>query len=137
MSEHEELTDTQLRILMYLISRDGRCGVREIARDLKLPVSTVHYNLKRLEEIGFIERGVDGYIIKRGLKHERYIIIRRRVFHRLFIYSLFFAGVASGNIILLILHEPTIERIMLIIISLIASLLFLYEAYKDLKKIRI
>ncbi len=45
-------------------------SVRDIARDLNLPPSTVHYNLKRLEELGYISRGSEGFIIRNPIKLE-------------------------------------------------------------------
>jgi DNA-binding Lrp family transcriptional regulator len=100
------LTDTQVKIYLYILTHSGDVSVRDIARDLDLSPSTVHYNLKRLEELGYIEKP------------------------RLLIYGLFFTGVFMGTLIYTVLTELTADRLLTLLVSLIAATLFYLEAFK-------
>jgi DNA-binding MarR family transcriptional regulator len=125
MSVKGELEGTALKIYIYLLESNEDAGVREIARDLGLPVSTVHYHLKSLEELGYVEKTTDGYKVAQRLKLRDYIVIGSRVIHRFTLYSLFFLGFAIGEAILII-QSQTInpDRITVLIATLLASLIF-------------
>ncbi len=134
----DELGETAVRIYMYLVSEGGPRGVREIARDLNIPVSTVHYNLKRLEKKGFIKRVDNGYVVDRIVKIRGFVIIGRFIMPRYIIYSLFFLGVLLGySIRLLILGESiNIDKLITIVTAAAALTILLHET-KNLKKLRI
>jgi DNA-binding Lrp family transcriptional regulator len=102
--------------------------VRDIARDLNLPPSTVHYNLKRLEEEGFIARSSSGYVVRNPVKLEGYLVLGKLLVPRLLIYGLFFTGVFTGTLIYSLSAGFTSERILLLVILVIASALFYIEA---------
>ncbi len=127
MSEAEELGRNALRIYFRLFESEAPLGVRELARDLNLPVSTVHYNLKRLEELGIIKRSSSGYVINKSVPLEGFLIIHKRLIPKLIIYSVFFLGITLGSIITIITSGFNTDRVFVIIISSIASLIFLLE----------
>jgi DNA-binding Lrp family transcriptional regulator len=124
------LTDTQVKIYLYILTHSGDVSVRDIARDLDLSPSTVHYNLKRLEELGYIEKSVNGYVVKNPVKLGEYIIVGRLIIPRLLIYGLFFTGVFMGTLIYTVLTELTADRLLTLLVSLIAATLFYLEAFK-------
>jgi len=126
----KRLTDTQVKIYLYILTHSGDVSVRDIARDLDLSPSTVHYNLKRLEELGYIEKSANGYVVKNPVKLGEYIIVGRLIIPRLLIYGLFFTGVFMGTLIYTVLTELTADRLLTLLVSLIAATLFYLEAFK-------
>lgn len=126
----KRLTDTQVKIYLYILTHSGDVSVRDIARDLDLSPSTVHYNLKRLEELGYIEKSINGYVVKNPVKLGEYIIVGRLIIPRLLIYGLFFTGVFMGTLIYTVLTELTADRLLTLLVSLIAATLFYLEAFK-------
>ncbi|MEM1619584.1 MAG: winged helix-turn-helix domain-containing protein [Fervidicoccaceae archaeon] len=92
----EKLGITALRIYAKLLEA-GEMGVRELARELGVSASSVHYHLKRLEELGLVARGREGYTVSRLIPIEGYVLLKRRLVPRLMIYSFFFLGIAVGE----------------------------------------
>jgi len=122
-----ELTGTALRIYLHLLASRKPVGVRELARALDAPVSTVHYHLKRLEEEGLVQRSSDGYAVARALAPPGYILVARRPLHRLTIYAAFFAGLTLGEAALCALHGLSPDRLLVLLTSSSAALIFLAE----------
>ena len=129
-----KLSRTAARIYFYLVKRKEPIGVRDIARELKLPPSTVYYNLKRLEELGLIQREGTGYSVKKILKPDEIVIIKGFFIHRLIVYSFFFLGTALGFITVSVIKGFNIDRALAIIISLTAFILLFLEGLKQTKK---
>lgn len=129
-----KLSDTQLKIYLYIATRGGDVSVRDIARDLNLPPSTVHYNLKRLEELGYIAKGSEGYVIKNPIKLEDYILVGKLLIPRLLIYGLFFTGVFIGTLIYTVRSGLTADKLLTLLISLLATILFYFEALKTRRR---
>lgn len=128
----EELSDIAARIYIHLlVSREPK-GVREISRELGVPVSTVHYNLRKLEERGLVKRdNSGGYTVAMVIPLRGFIIVGRTLIHKFLIYSLFFLGVLIGEVIRTTVFDTSIENsILTITVSLIGFGLFLYEALK-------
>jgi uncharacterized membrane protein len=55
-----DLSEVDRSILVFLIERRGVAYQSEIARELRLPKSTVHKALRRLSEAGYVEIKKDG-----------------------------------------------------------------------------
>jgi DNA-binding Lrp family transcriptional regulator len=130
-----ELTETQLRIYLYILTHGGDVSVREIARDLRLSPSTVHYSLKRLEELGYVTRSSSGYVVKKPVKLEGYVLLGRLLVPRLLVYGLFFSGVFTGVLIYTLTRGLTGERLLALVVSLTASTLFYYEALRAWRRV--
>jgi DNA-binding transcriptional ArsR family regulator len=128
------LNRTAAKIYLYLVKRRESVGVRDIARELKLPPSTVYYNLKKLEELGLVQRDGDGYSVKKLLKPDEIIIIKGVFIHRLTMYSFFFLGTALGFIVISILHGANIDRVLATVSSLIAFTILFLEGLKQVKQ---
>lgn len=122
----EELTETERTIYFYLVEQRRPIGVRDISRDLDIPVSTVHYNLKKLESKRLIVKTIEGYVARRINPPSGFIVMGYKLVPRLLIYAGFFAGATIASIILLLLKYST-ERLILVLVSTIAFLLFLIE----------
>ena len=130
-----ELSKSALRVYVKLLESDKPLGVRELARELEMPASTVHYCLKRLEELGFVERDEDEYKVKRVEGPEGFVIIWRKLVPRLAIYSAFFLGILVAEVAICALSGINLDRAVVVIASLTAFLLFLMEGLRARKKI--
>ena len=132
-----DLNRTALRIYVHLLEAGRPLGVREIARGLSIPVSTTHYHLRRLEELGLVKPAREGYVVVRVMRLDGFILIGRRLVPRLVVYSLFFLGIAIGELISMALFTTaSFDRILVLVISLIASLLFLKEGIELRRKLK-
>lgn len=121
------LSEVQLRVYVYLLEKGRPLGVRELSRALDLPPSTVHYTLRRLEDLGLVASTPEGYRVSRLIDVEGFLYIRGRLVPRLLVYASFFLGSALGGLILIVLEGVTPERIALIITSGLAALLMGFE----------
>jgi DNA-binding Lrp family transcriptional regulator len=124
-----------MRIYLYILTRGGNVSVRDIARDLNLPPSTVHYNLKRLEEAGCIVKSSSGYAVRNPVRVEGYVILGKLLIPRLLIYGLFFTGIFTGTLIYSLSTGFTGERLLLLAVLITASVLFYIEALNARRKI--
>lgn len=127
MSEAEDLGRNALRIYFKLFESETPLGVRELARDLNLPVSTVHYNLRRLEGLGIVSKSSDGYVVSKSIPLQGFLTIHNKLIPKLMIYSIFFLGLTIGSVITLITLGLNIERLLNVIISFTASMIFFLE----------
>jgi DNA-binding transcriptional ArsR family regulator len=126
-----KLSDTALKIYVYLLESGEPRTVREIADALGIPHSSVHYHLKKLIDMGVIGRDPKGYIVKEKISIEGYIIIRNKLIPRLLLYSLFFLGVFLGDLILVGLDQSiNPDRLISLIVSFIAFIVFFYESIR-------
>ena len=124
----EELAGNALRIYLQILASRKPLGVRELARSLGLPVSTVHYHLKRMEDEGLVKRSSDGYVVARLVVPPGYVLLAGRPFKRLAVYGAFFAGFSLGELYLCFVAGVTPERVMLAAVSALAAALFLFES---------
>jgi DNA-binding transcriptional ArsR family regulator len=127
LTEVEDLGRVALRIYLRLLESEVPLGVRELARDLNIPVSTVHYNLRKLEELGVISRSSDGYVVSRLIPLDGFVVVRKKLVPRLVIYALFFTGITLGELIVMITLGVNIDRLLIITTSSIASVIFFIE----------
>ncbi len=127
----KKLSDTALKIYVYLLESGEPKTVREIAEALNIPHSSVHYHLKKLVEAGVVERAPRGYIVVDKINIEGYIILKNKLIPRLMIYSLFFLGVFLGELLLLLIDRRVFsERLLLMLVSITAFILFFYEGLR-------
>ncbi|MEN2999256.1 MAG: winged helix-turn-helix domain-containing protein [Acidilobaceae archaeon] len=131
MKAERELTSTSLKIYVLLLEAGEPLGVREIARAIDMPASTVHYHLKKLEELDLVEAAGLGYRVKRLLPIEGFSLIGKRLVPKLIIYSLFFLGVALGEVIVVIYRGWIgYEALVIVLTSLLAFLVLFKEGYE-------
>lgn len=137
MTQVEDLSKSALKIYVYLLeSKDSR-GVRDIARALDMPVSSVYYHLKRLEDLGIISKRGDGYVVTKIIQLEGYIFLGRKLIPRFLIYSLFFLGVGlSQAYTIIIARSVTPDKSLLLILSVVAFILFLLEGLNMRSKLK-
>lgn len=134
LDERVKLTRTAMKIYMYLVKCGRVVGVREIARSLGLPPSTVYYHLKRLEELELIQRNGDGYKIKEIVNPEEFVILGKMFIPRLIVYSFFFLGISMGLIIVMVINGIDVDKALALTISSLAFLLLFIEGLNYVKK---
>lgn len=124
----EDLSRTTIRIYVYLLESKDPKGVREIARELNIPVSSVYYHLRRLEDLGVITRREGGYVVSKIIPLEGYVYIGRMLTPRLILYSLFFLGATASQIYNITMSSMiTSDSILALILGLTAFVLFFFE----------
>ncbi len=137
VTQAEDLSRTALRIYVYLLESKDPKGVRDIARALNMPVSSVHYHLKRLEDLGIIGRRGDGYVVTKTIHLEGYVLLGRRLIPRLLIYSLFFLGVSLSQTYMILINKTvTSDKLLLLTLCLTAFTLFLLEGLNMRSKLK-
>jgi len=125
-----DLNEAELRIYLFLKEKRRPMGLREVARELNLPVSTVHYNLRKLVGKGYVVKNIEGYMVKGSVNMDGFIQVGYKVIPRLLLlYSVLYMGVAIGTIISITIYGFTLEKVLLLIIAVFTSLLMLYEGY--------
>ena len=131
----EDLSKSTLRVYVKLVELGRPLGVRELARELEMPPSTVHYCLKRLEEMELVEKAEEGYVVKRFENPQGFLIIRRRLVPRLLVYSAFFLGILITETITCASSGFNPDKVIVMVTSLIAFLLFLVEGLRARSRI--
>lgn len=134
LSEEIKLSRTAAKIYLHLLRKNEVIGVREIARETGLPPSTVHYNLRKLEELGLIEREGNGYKIKKVVSPDELIPIGGIFVPKLIVYSFFFLGTFVGFVIQLMADGINIDRLTATLVSLAAFAILFLEGLRDAKK---
>ena len=131
------ISGVSLKVYTFLLESKRPQGVREIARSLGIPVSTVHYHLKRLEDLGLIVQDPEGYRVSRIMDIEGFVVIRNKLIPRLLVYSMFFLGVILGEIFVIgYTGTLNVDRIVLIIVSLVGFLILLIEGVNARARLR-
>ncbi|MEM0473942.1 MAG: winged helix-turn-helix domain-containing protein [Zestosphaera sp.] len=134
----EDLSRTALKIYVYLLESKDPRGVRDIARALDMPVSSVYYHLKRLEDLGVIGKRGDGYVVVKIIPLEGYVFLGRKLMPRLLIYSLFFLGVSLSQAYAVIVDRSiTSDKILLLVLSIVAFILFFLEGLNMRSKLKV
>ncbi|MEM1643987.1 MAG: winged helix-turn-helix domain-containing protein [Desulfurococcaceae archaeon] len=132
---NDEVSKTSLRIYVYLLERGGPTGVRDVAKALDMPASTVLYHLRKLEELGLVKRDINGYNVSKVMSLNGFAIIGRRLVPRLIICSAFFMGIAIGETLLTIIGEVNPDKLLAILVSITASIIMLLEGLKTKSRI--
>lgn len=136
MSTADELGRTTLKVYVYLLEAGEPRSVRDIARDLNLPTSTVHYHLKKLEELGIVGRTGEGFAVKKPIPVEGFVILGGKLVPRLIVYAMFFFGATLGQTYVATTTGLTPDRLTSVIISSIATLILLAEGLNLRNKIK-
>lgn len=134
MPSDEELEGVTLRVYLALMKEDKPVGPRDIMRSVDLSSPSVAYrHLQKLEDLGLIEKDRYGqYAIRQRQSIRGHVWIGRRLLPRLVFYSFFFMGVLSIEVVIvairLLIKEPLqYDFVLLVIVTAVATLLFLIE----------
>ena len=122
------------KVYVYMVSKDEPVGIREIARELNLPVSTAHYAVKRLIKLGLVKKVETGYIVDKVIDFNGYVLLRRKYIPLSFVYAGLFIGVLMGELYIVFLKGINADRFVTIIIAIIAIFIFIVEGIKKFRE---
>ena len=132
----EELRGASLKIYLHLLVASEPRGGRDLSRDLGMPVSTVHYHIKKLREAGLVRELPEGYVVSRRVRIEGFVYLGRKLVPRLAIYSAFFLGVAVGlTSVTLLWGDVNLDRLIAVASSAASSALTAIEARRVSKNL--
>jgi len=131
----DDLSKTALKIYLYLLESKDPQGVREISRALNIPVSTVHYHMKKLLSLGIVREDSYGYRVSRVINIDGFIVFRQKLIPRLMIYAMFFIGLLIGEILLISIDGFNSDRLLMMIITIVSILIFILESINTKKLI--
>jgi Mn-dependent DtxR family transcriptional regulator len=103
-SSNEELEGTTFKVYLY-VAREGRpVGTRDVIRNLPLSSSSVAFRyLQKLEALGLLQKNEYGeYTLKEKAGIQGHVWIGRNLVPRLLVYSLFFVGLLTVEISIII-----------------------------------
>ena len=103
-SSNEELEGTTFKVYLY-VAREGRpVGTRDVIRNLPLSSSSVAFrHLQKLEALGLLQKNEYGeYTLKEKAGIQGHVWIGRNLVPRLLVYSLFFVGLLTVEISIII-----------------------------------
>ncbi len=130
MPNRESLEGSIKKVYMYMVSKKEPLGIREIARDLGMPVSTVHYAVKKLMKTGIVKKTDNGYIVDKIIDIDGYIALYRKYIPLSFVYAAFFTGISIGETIVAFLNGLNPDRILVVLVSLIATIIFIHDGIR-------
>jgi len=131
----DDLSRTALKIYLYLLESKDPQGVREISRALNIPVSTVHYHMKKLLSLGIVREDSYGYRVSRVINIDGFIVFRQKLIPRLIVYAMFFIGLLIGEILLISIDGFNSDRLLMMIITIVSILIFILESINTKKSI--
>ncbi|TFG29985.1 transcriptional regulator [Candidatus Thorarchaeota archaeon] len=129
-----ELKGRTLLVYWYMIRANKPLGAREIQRETGLSSSSLAlHHLNKLIELGLVKTDKYGqYIIARRVAPgllSMYIGTGRLFAPRFVLYALFFTSIFVSSILLLFSRLDAVS-VLLLIVSLVASVVFWHETYK-------
>ncbi len=139
-----ELEGNTLSVYAFVVKEGKPVGPREVMRGANLSSpSTAYRQLQKLENLGLIEKNSYGaYVAKEKASVSGHVWVGKNLFPRLICYSLFFFGILSAEVAILIVQfffqgqTPSLAVAYLVPITGGAAALFLAEGLILLRKNR-
>ena len=139
----EELEGNTLSVYAYIAKSDKPVGTRDVTRGASLSSPSVaHRHLQKLENLGLIRKDEYGdYVLREKTSIKGYVWVGRTLVPRLMFYSLFFLGALAAEIGIFLVGIVTgafavdASFIFLVGVTLIALVMFLFEAISMRRKI--
>jgi len=131
----DEIEGTTLNVYAFVVKEGKPVGPREVMRGANLSSpSTAYRQLQKLESFGLIQKNVYGsYVVKEKTSISGHLWIGRNLVPRLICYSLFFFGVLSVEVAILLVQFffqgriPSLAVMYLVPITAMSAGLFLAE----------
>jgi hypothetical protein len=100
----KELEGNTLSVYAYIVHAARPVGTRDVTRGANLSSTSVAYrHLQKLEDLGLIEKNSYGdYLLKQKRSIDGYVWIGRNLTPRLILYSFFFMGAFSAEIMIIL-----------------------------------
>lgn len=132
---NDELEGNTLSVYSYIVHIDKPVGTRDVTRGAGLSSTSVAYrHLQKLENLGLIEKNSYGdYILKEKTSINGHVWVGKNLVPRLICYSLFFFGILSVEIAILMAQflfqgqTPSLAVLYLVPITAGSAALFLVE----------
>lgn len=126
---------TRMKIYYYLLKQKKPVNIKKIQKDLKISSpSLVYYHIRKLEEEGLVKETQEGYIVEKVILSE-FVRIRNHVIPLSAFWTSFFVTGLILMITFLAIDKPTVGDIFGIIVSAIASTIFIYDILKKYKDV--
>jgi hypothetical protein len=131
----EELEGNTLNVYAFVVKEGKPVGPREVMRGANLSSpSTAYRQLQKLESLGLIEKNVYGaYVAREKANVSGHVWVGKNLVPRLICYSLFFFGLLSAEIAILMIQfflqgqTPSLAIFYLVPITAGSAGLFLAE----------
>lgn len=138
----EELEGTTLNVYAFVVKEGKPVGPREVMRGANLSSpSTAYRQLQKLESLGLIEKNLYGaYVAREKASVSGHVWVGRNLVPRLICYSLFFLGILSVEVIILVVQffsqgrTPSLAVMYLVPITALSAGLFLAEGLMLFRK---
>ena len=140
MPIEDELNTVTHKIYLYLVKVGEARGPRDVMHDIDLSSPAVaHRGLQKLVDLGLAQKDEYGrYTIKEKISFKGYYWVGKNLVHRLFLFGCFFSGLLVPEIIVLYnrwtAQETLGPYIFLTIITLLSSVIFLFEGWQLKRK---
>lgn len=126
-----------LRVYRLLLMEDEPLSIRRVQRELKLSSpSLAFYHLNKLEDAGLVKQTPSGYLVDKVVLGNL-IRFRRTFIPRFLFYASFFLLVLLVELTVYRPSKLTREHIFHILVSLLATLFFIYESIRVWSKEKI
>lgn len=133
--EKASANSTRMKIYYYLLKQKKPVPIKKIQKDLKISsVSLVYYHIRKLEEEGLVKETPEGYIVQKVILSE-FIRIKNYVIPLSAFWASFFVSSLILMITFLVINKPLAGEIFGIIISAIASAIFIYDILKKYREV--
>jgi hypothetical protein len=136
-AKKEDLEGITLNVYLHAVRKGKPVGPRDVMKGVNLSSPSVAYrHLQKLEDLGYLQKNEYGeYIVKKKAHIGGHIWLGRRLFPKLWIYSLIFLSILIIEVFILIVHFPveTLEfKVFFLLLTLITGLalaVFTVEGY--------
>ncbi len=143
-TESDELEGNTLNVYAFVVKEGKPVGPREVMRGANLSgPSTAYRQLQKLESLGLIQKNVYGaYVVKEKASVSGHVWVGRNLVPRLLCYSIFFFGILSVEVTILVVQffsqgrTPSLAVMYLAPITAISAGLFLVEGLLLFRKNR-
>lgn len=126
-----------LRIYRLLLREDKPLSIRAVQRRLGLSSpSLAFYHLNKLEDVGLVRQTPIGYVVDKVLLGDL-IRLKRTFIPRFFFYATFFLFVLVMELTIYKPPQLTGEYVFHVLVSLLATLFFIYESIRTWSKEKI
>lgn len=126
-----------LRIYRLLLREDKPLSIRAVQRRLGLSSpSLAFYHLNKLEDVGLVRQTPMGYVVDKVLLGDL-IRLKRTFIPRFFFYAAFFLFVLVMELTIYKPPQLTGEYVFHVLVSLLATLFFIYESIRTWSKEKI
>ncbi|MCW4047939.1 MAG: hypothetical protein NWE99_10365 [Candidatus Bathyarchaeota archaeon] len=144
MQTEEELNTTTFQTYVYLVRVGKPVGPREVMRGANLSSPSAAYrSLQKLIDLGLVIKDAYGnYVVKEKTGMKGYVWIGRSLVPTFAIFGFIFVGVLIAEFGVLLPHLLLGADIqgafwLLIIVTIVAAVIFLVEAFRFRKRTRI